>query len=182
MGLGKWWFVSGVRGGLKWRQVNGVKKKESNRNDCITTYNIRWSATPSLQEADRRDLLPQSSSGQTRRQMDRRTNEIRVESPPSTPNKSTLWAVVSRSERAESREWGFGEAVLIIGNKVTYTRGSRNWLFNFGVLVTTQDLSRVRILTLNQIILKIFVVFLRAGWHLRKNRIVFNQINKTHNS
>lgn len=82
----------------------GEREGGSNRNDNITTYNIRWSVTPGLQEADRRDILPQRSCGQSRRQMDRRANETGVESPTSTPNKSTLWAVVSRSEIAEARE------------------------------------------------------------------------------
>jgi len=33
------------------------------RNDYMTTYNILWSLTPGLQEADRRDILPQRSGG-----------------------------------------------------------------------------------------------------------------------
>jgi hypothetical protein len=71
----------------------------------MTTYNIRWSLTPGLAEADRRDVLPQRAADrQTGRQMDGRTNGVRFESPPSTSNKSTLYGQRYRDQKEQNRE------------------------------------------------------------------------------
>jgi hypothetical protein len=80
---------------LGWRKgwrVKGKEKGEGNRNDYMTTYNIRWSLTPGLAEADRSDVVPQRAADrQTGRQMDGRTIGAAFESPPSTSNKSTVY-------------------------------------------------------------------------------------------